>query len=224
MDFGLAFSFVFKDPDWLKKIAILALVGLIPIVGQLVIYGWMMDVTRRVMNQDPTPLPDLDFGTDLSRGFMGFVIGFVYSLPVTLIGGVSGIFSSLVDYSSSSVGSGISTLFSFFFGLAAFTLGFFIWLVLPAAITRYLENDQIGAAFEFSEVFKMVSKNLGAYFIVLLGSFVAGLIAPLGLIACIIGVVLTSVYSYAVIGHFYGQAYNEANKNIMIVEVPPTIT
>lgn len=224
MDFGLAFSFVFKDPDWLKKIAILALVGLIPIVGQLVIYGWMMDVTRRVMNQDPTPLPDLDFGTDLSRGFMGFVIGFVYSLPVTLIGGVSGIFSSLVDYSSSSVGSGISTLFSFFFGLAAFTLGFFIWLVLPAAITRYLENDQIGAAFEFSEVFKMVSKNLGAYFIVLLGSFVAGLIAPLGLIACIIGVVLTSVYSYAVIGHFYGQAYNEANKNKMIVEVPPTIT
>ena len=35
MDFGLAFSYLFKDPDWFKKIVIVALIGLIPIVD-----GW----------------------------------------------------------------------------------------------------------------------------------------------------------------------------------------
>lgn len=55
MDFGLAFSYVFKDRDWLKKISILALVSLIPILGQIVVYGWMMNIAKRVMNHDPAP-------------------------------------------------------------------------------------------------------------------------------------------------------------------------
>jgi uncharacterized membrane protein len=40
MDFGRAFSFVFEDPDWLKKVAIAGLVMLIPVIGQLVVLGW----------------------------------------------------------------------------------------------------------------------------------------------------------------------------------------
>jgi len=67
-----------------------------------------------------------------------------------------------------------------------------------------------------------VQQNLGAYFIVLLGTIVAGLIAPIGLIACIIGVLLTYTYSMAVMGHLYGQAHLEANKSPMAVEIPPT--
>ncbi len=35
MDFGLAFSYVFKDPDWFKKVAIPAVCSLIPVVGPL---------------------------------------------------------------------------------------------------------------------------------------------------------------------------------------------
>jgi hypothetical protein len=38
MQFGKPFSFVFEDPDWLKKLAILALLGfaqLIPVLGSL---------------------------------------------------------------------------------------------------------------------------------------------------------------------------------------------
>ena len=80
MNFGQAFTYVFEDPDWAKKLLIPALVSLIPIIGQLVVLGWMLEVTRRVIQQNPRPLPELDFGRQLGEGFKGFIIGLVYAL------------------------------------------------------------------------------------------------------------------------------------------------
>ncbi len=222
MDFGLAFSFVFKDRDWLKKIAIMALVGLIPIIGQIVVYGWAMNIAKRVMDNDPNPLADLDFGGDLSRGFMGFVISFVYSLPVILVSSVSGIFDSLTTMSESNAAIGAYTAIVVCFGLVAFVFGLILAVLIPAALCRYLDTGSLSSAFDFGEVFKLVRLNIGTYLIVLLGTFVAGIAASLGVIACIIGVMLTYAYSLAVTGHLYGQAYSEATRNKMIVEVPPT--
>lgn len=221
MDFGMAFSFVFKDRDWLKKIAIMALVGLIPIVGQIVVYGWAMNIAKRVMDNDPNPLADLDFGGDLSRGFMGFVISFVYSLPVILVSSVSGIFDSLTTMSDSNAAIGAYTAIVACFGLIGFVFGLVMGVLIPAALCRYLETGSLSSAFDFGEVFKLVRLNIGTYLIVLLGTFVAGIAASLGIIACVIGVMLTYAYSLAVTGHLYGQAYNEATRNKMIVEVPP---
>jgi hypothetical protein len=116
---------------------------------------------------------------------------------------------------------GIYSLFSICLGLFSLLYGLFIGLILPAAFTRYLDKESLGAAFDFGDVFKMVQQNLGVYFIVLLGTIVAGLIAPLGLLACIIGALLTYTYSLAVMGHLYGQAHLEATKGKMVVDVPP---
>lgn len=223
MDFGLAFSFVFKDKDWLKKIGIVSLVALIPFVGQIVVYGWMMNIARRVMNHDQDALPDLNFGNDLSRGFMGFIISFVYSLPMLLVYGVFFIISMGTAYTGSEQPVDfVSGLASVCGGLFMLVYTLLMALIVPAAFTRYLEKESLSAAFDFAEVFKQVRLNLGAYFLVLLGTLVAGLVAPLGFIACIIGVMLTYTYSMAVIGHFYGQAHNEATKSPLVVEIPPT--
>jgi hypothetical protein len=222
MDFGLAFSYVFKDKDWLKKIAILSLVGLIPIIGQMIIFGMGMQIARRVMNQDPNPLPDLDFAGDLTRGFLSSVISFVYTLPVTLIVIFFSILDAAFSFSSSNQGGNAGyIILTLCLSLFAVVYAIFIAMVTPAALTRYLENESLGAAFDFGAVFKMVQLNLGAYFIVLLGTIVAWLISGLGLIACIIGVMLTYTYAIAVIGHFYGQAHLEATSSKMIVDVPP---
>jgi hypothetical protein len=37
-----------------------------------------------------------------------------------------------------------------------------------------------------------------------------GIIAPLGTIACVIGVFLTMAYGFAVYAHLIGQAYNQS--------------
>ena len=67
MDFGLAFSYVFQDRDWLRKVGIVALISLIPILGQLVLIGWSLNITKRVIERHPEPLPEVDFGGDLAR-------------------------------------------------------------------------------------------------------------------------------------------------------------
>ena len=78
MDFGKAFSYVFDDEDWIKKIGIGALLSLIPIVGWFVILGWGVEITKRVINKNPEILPDWsDFGGYLTRGFLAFVVLFV---------------------------------------------------------------------------------------------------------------------------------------------------
>lgn len=214
MDFGLAFSYVFQDKDWLRKVGIVALISLIPILGQLVLIGWSLNVTKRVIDRHPEPLPEVDFGGDLGRGFSAFVIGFVYSLPITLFALVFGILDSVVaGQSNSDAVVTLMAILSLCFGLFAFIYGIAMAIVLPAAYGNYVAKGSLGAGFALGEVFGLVRANIGAYLIVLLGTFVAGLIAPLGTILCIIGVILTYAYSVAVMGHLYGQAYNAATQN-----------
>ena len=39
MDFGKAFTYVFDDADWIKKVGIAAVLMLIPFVGQVIVAG-----------------------------------------------------------------------------------------------------------------------------------------------------------------------------------------
>lgn len=218
MDFGLAFSYVFQDKDWLRKVGIVALISLIPILGQLVLIGWSLNITKRVIDRHPEPLPEVDFGGDLARGFSALVIGFVYSLPITLFALVFGILDSVVaGQSSSDAANTLIAILSLCFSLFAFLYGIAIAIVLPAAYGNYIAKGNLSAGFALGEVFGLVRANIGAYLIVLLGSFVGGLIAPLGTILCVVGVILTYTYTVAVMGHLYGQAYNAATQNRVVV-------
>ena len=71
---------------WIKKIAIAALFVLIPFIGPLFLAGWGLEITRRVIKEDPEPLPGWsNFGNYLVKGFQLIIIGFVYALPIILI-------------------------------------------------------------------------------------------------------------------------------------------
>lgn len=219
MDFGRAFGFVFQDKDWLRKIIIPALVSLIPIIGQFVVLGWGLNVTRRVMAHDPEPLPDLDFGGDLARGFQAFVIGLVYALPIVLLSMFLGILGPLLgvdSYDVSEVAKAVYMLISVCVGLFSVVYGVILAVVLPAAYANFLAKGSLGAGLNFGEVFRLVRAAPGAYLLVLVGSFIVGLIAPLGVILCFVGVLATYVYGMAVMGHLYGQAYNQALENLGI--------
>jgi hypothetical protein len=212
MNFGRPFSFPFEDPDWLKKIALAGLITLIPILGQFFLIGWMLEVTRRVIKNDPTPLPDLDFGQNLGNGFKAWVVGLVYSLPMFIFV-VPIIAVSAIAPASGMDEETMATLMiavSCCCGGLMFLYGILMGFMLPAAYGKFLEAGQLGAAFKFGEVFAMVKAAPVAFLIAIAGSFVAGLIAPVGGVVFGIGAIFTGAYAMAIIGHFYGQAYNEA--------------
>ena len=211
MDFGKAFTFVFEDPDWIKKVLMAALFSLIPILGTFVSMGWAMEAGQRVIRQQQPALPDVDFGKHLSLGFKVFLIGLGYALPMIIITIPISIVSAMVDSSDSM--PTVVMVVSLCCGGLAFLYGLLLMVIMPAAMSNFLATEQIGAAFRFGEVFGLVRAAPGAYLMVLLGGIVTGFIGSLGSIACVIGVVVTSAYAMVVMGHLYGQAYRASIAN-----------
>jgi hypothetical protein len=213
MNFGKAFTFVFDDPEWLRKVAINALIGLIPIVGQLYLVGWGLEVARRVALRTLTPLPDVDFGTYLGHGLKALVVGLVYTIPVWAIVIPMGVVIAVVGNArmDGETAALIAMICNACGGLLMVVYGLLLAFVMPAALTRAVVRNSIKAGLEFGEVLAMVRAAPGAYLLVLLGTLAASLLAStLGGLACGIGIIFTMAYYQAVMGHFYGQAYLEA--------------
>ncbi|MDZ4158912.1 MAG: DUF4013 domain-containing protein [Anaerolineaceae bacterium] len=212
MEFGLAFSYQFKDPDWIKKIALAGLFSLIPVVGVFFLMGWSVEVTRRVILKDPNPLPELNFGAYLGKGFQLWVIGLVYALPIFILTIPIMLVPPLgvaVELDENTLGIVMAAI-SICCGGLIFLYSLLLALMLPAAYGNFAAKGSIGAGLRFGEVFGLVKAAPVAYLLCLVGSLVAGFIAPLGSIACGLGVVVTGAYSLSMLFHLYGQAYNQA--------------
>jgi hypothetical protein len=224
MDFGKAFSFTFEDPDWVKKVLLGGVISLVPILN-FASTGYSLEVTRRVINNNPRPLPEWDdIGGKLVKGLLYAVIAFVYALPILLLaclmqGGLAVLGGAA---SSSSRGSdaagGAAAIISICFSCLMLIYGVFMGIVLPAAIGNYAAKDQLGAAFRFGDIISLVQKNISVYLMVLVIEIAAGLVASIvGSIACGIGILFTGFWSLLVIGFATGQAYREASANIGLV-------
>jgi hypothetical protein len=209
MDFGLAFTFPFKDPDWFKKIVVISLVSLIPIVGQFVLMGWAFEIARRVIRGEVQPLPELDFGEQLGKGFQVWLIALVYSLPIIVISIPLAVVDSLATNTNSDLQSVVAIL-SICCGAVIFLYGLLMAVLVPAAVGRFADKGNLGAALQFTQVFELVRSAPAAYLMVLVGIILVGFIVPFGLILCIVGVMLTATYAQAVIHHLTGQAYRQA--------------
>ncbi len=211
MNIGLAFSYVFKDKDWFKKLGIAGLIGLIPIVGQFVVIGWAMKIAKNVMDGFvETALPNVNFGEDLKHGFMVSIINLLYALPAGILLGIAAVLFGVGSGTEENART-VMMIFGGCLGLIGLIVAFVIAFMGMVGVTNYLAKGQFGAAFNFKEVFGLLKGSFVSWLLVILvGGLAASIIAPLGTIACGLGVILTATYVSAVNGHLLGQAYNKA--------------
>jgi hypothetical protein len=210
MAIGKAFTYVFDDPDWIKKVLLAGLVMLIPVIGQIVIFGWVLEILRRVYNNHPQPLPEWDnFGEYLMNGLKVFVVEFVYALPIallvacpmTLIGIVAGVSGD------EETAAALSAIIPLCVMCLVTPIALLIALMRPAIYGKLALTGELSSAFKIGEIFGMVRANPSIFLLALLGAILAGVISGLGTIACVIGVVFTNAYAAAIQGHLYAQAY-----------------
>ena len=213
MEFGLAFSLPFKDPDWFKKMIVNGLVMLIPVVGQICLLGWAIEIARRIIKDEPSDtLPAFDFGGQLSQGFKAWIISLVYSIPlivfiipIQVVPALSGVLE--LDESTMSIAviavsvccGGLALIYSILMGF-----------MLPAAIGKFIDTGQLGAGFRVGEIFSLVKASPVSFLLAIVGSFVASFVSSLGSIVCGIGILITAPYGMAILGNLYGQAYKQA--------------
>jgi hypothetical protein len=211
MEFGKSFSYVFEDDDWIVKILLAAVIAFIPIIGGLAVAGWGVEITKRAIQKDEELLPGWgDFVNYLIKGIVVILIGFVYMLPVILVQICS---NGTFFFGMESGEEGLEALASIVlacFGCLSFIYAVLVFFFIAAAIGRYADTGSIGAAFQFGKVFETVRAAPAAYLMVLVGGFLAGMIAFVGIIACVIGVFFTIAYANAINASLMGQAYYEA--------------
>jgi len=210
MDFGLAFSYVFEDEDWVKKLA-LASVLCLTVIGVIPVLGWGLEVIKRVIKEDPEPLPNWsEFGQYFVKGLLVLLVGFVYSLPVILVGSCNAGAGALLGNTGEDFATPLIWILTSCLSCLYVLYGLGVSLVLPAALGHYAASGQFGSVFKLGEIFRIVKNNLGNYGLVFLGMLLSYIIAPLGTVACGIGVAVTTAYAILFNSHLMGQAYRIA--------------
>ena len=202
MNFTKAFTYIFDDPRWLEKLVVPLLVTLIPVIGWMVAAGYLLRVTRNVAEHQVEPLPELEFGADLGRGFNLFVASLVYVLVSTLL------FLPLALTENGSDIPFFAIALAIFGGLLILLYALFMMIIMPVVKANLAIKGRIGAAFDFKEIFRMIGNNFTAWLIVIGGTILCnGIIAPLGGILLIVGAIITGFYAQLIIAHLTGQAY-----------------
>ncbi len=210
MDIGKAFTFVTEDENWIMKLIIGGIIMLIPIVN-FAGFGYVAEVVRRVMNDDPDVLPEWgDFGQFFADGLKLFVGFLIYSLPMLLvmcvflvIGMATG---ALDDNMNSDMAGGALTIVIFGLQCIMWVLALIPAVLSPAILARFAAEGTIGSMTRVGEVVGFATANLGSYIVVLLiTGVVMYVIAPLGVIACGVGVIFTGWWGYLVFAHLTGQ-------------------
>jgi len=208
VDIGKSFTYMFEDKDWIAKIAIGGLITLIPIVGTLIVLGYVLRVVRNVYD-DVTPiLPEWnDIGDMLVKGFMAFLGLLIWSLPVIVLACCTGLVLGAIG-SAGGDSDNVSSLMGLV-GTCMYCLMFVVALAISlfvyAPLTNFALNNQIATFWNFGGMWKYIQANPGNYLIAFLLALVANFIAGFGIILCFIGVIFTSFWAMLVMGHLFGQ-------------------
>ncbi|HHH83158.1 MAG TPA: DUF4013 domain-containing protein [Chloroflexi bacterium] len=208
MDFGLAFSYPFQDKDWIQKILLTGVISLIPIVGQIAVLGWLIEITARVIRGESDPMPKWeDFGGLFMSGLKAFALGFIFGLPLMIIAFPAAIIDMLVDSESAAV---VFSLLLACLSCLSIIYGLALAFIIPAAYGELAATGSLGSALNIGTLIERIRKAPAAYLLAFLGIFVASFLAGFGVILCFVGVLFTGAYAYAVEAHLFGQAYLQA--------------
>lgn len=166
-----------EDPDWLRKVGIGSLLLLssliLPIVGQVIVFGWGALIVRRAVAGQQTPLPRLElefdslgrlFGTGL-KVFLAFLI---WGLPVGLVVGAGAIclqmsivFGSMVEPAGAPAWTGVVAVGAALVGLPVLAIvGLLLSLPAQMSMLRAELSDDLNRAMQFREVLDMTKKVL----------------------------------------------------------------
>ncbi len=221
MDIAKSFTFVGDDPKWVNKLLIgggLFLAGAllsVTVIGGIVIfaliYGYLLHLTRNVIEGRLQPLPEWDnWGQLLRDGLKHALVYLIAALPLILLGLallLPGIILSTSNDTDVAALGGVAQLGAY---CVILPLSLLLAFLMPVAYARLAVTGSIREAVRPREILATLRANLTNYLIVfLLASFAASAVAYLGVIACVVGIFFTSFYALLVTYHLYGQAYRQ---------------
>lgn len=213
LDLSRAFTFFLEDPNWVPKLLVGTLFALLCpfVIGAVFLAGYVVILAKQTMGGRTPVLPEWD---DLSEilvdGLKAMAISITHKLPLLVLalllflaiagGGLlvqdQTLSEDLLVYGVPAIFGGWFLLFVVFVATLAY---------VPAAFTRFVQSDRLGAAFEVTENFAFIREHASTYLSALLAIVLAGFIGQLGIVVFCIGVFPAMVWSAWVMGYVIGE-------------------
>lgn len=207
MNYELAFSYIFKDPHWVKKflIGIAFYITGIFIFPLFFVWGYHLRIIRQVAEGEQEGLPEWNnFGELFRSGFTIAAIFLIYFLPVIAWASVFLLF--IIALSEDIF---VPLIFTVFFGFEILIMiwSLFIAIISPVLVIRYATTRRFRSAFQFGNMYNFIKTIPGPYFLVVLLAYGIGMVASFGWVLLLIGILFTTFYSGLVTAHLQGQLY-----------------
>lgn len=233
MDYLRGFRVVFDDPEWISKTLtatfLLLTTACIPILGQIVIHGWSVETMRRDLRGEsglaPLPMSFEVWKPYLDQGFKHWLVGLAYGMPFGVLVMMFFLVPILATAGVGAAGSdaGVIVAGMFACGSLLFIPVTLAWFALATyAQIRADLRSQMGAAFEFGEVFAGVGRIWKECVV---GTLVLGLVAIalsfVGFLACFVGVYVTMMIQTAAFAIFRADlARLDVDRGGPVLELP----
>lgn len=230
MDFGKAFTFFTKDPEWISKLAIGALVVVISTlllgIPFILLVGYQLAQARLVMDGETERLPGWDnIGQMFMDGLNLTIALIVYSSPALLLFCIGFAATLLPAMSSSDEVAGALAGVSVGIWLLLACLLVFISLALafvtPALNVQYVRHGTLGSLFRFGEVLRLTRENIGDIVLAWLALLVANIVLQLVISISVVTIcgpfilgLVAPVWFLAATGHLYGQIAVKSSKGL----------
>ena len=217
IDIGRALKAPFEDSDWVSKTLLGFLFGLLGFTAPAV-YGAQLDYISGVANGDESLPSWNDFGRKWVEGFMVFLAGLLYFLPVVILGFVFVVPPIIALVNANGEGGALGAVLGgglCLFWVAALIYSIVVSVFFSAAMTNYAMRRSFGAFFDFGGILALVRGGTGyltAWLYTVLTAFVGSAIVS-ALSATGIGAVLAPAIAYLVAmitGHVLGQWARQA--------------
>lgn len=180
------FRFPFQGPDWQSRFligsALLFAGWLIPLLPAFFVFGYAVEVMRRVIGgEEPRLPPWQDWGRLLVDGLRAFGVSFIYLLPGSVVyWGSIGLYlisSFLLPFMPPSMETekwaalllivalflpGLFLLLGLFLGSLLYVVG---GVPLPMATAHFVAEDRFAAAFHFRRWWAILKERRWEYFV-----------------------------------------------------------
>lgn len=188
LGFASSWKMLTRDKGWIKPMLVLTLVGVIPILGQIAIFGYGLEWARlTAWGVDAAPKQrGVAYGKLLSTGGIAFLIMLSMSIvlgiiDVLLFGGWypllwfplgTGILSGSLSEAFVGLAGGSSVLL----GIVILVVNLLMGTFTTAAMMRATIYDSFGAGWRVDRLFQMIGRDPGGFLHVYVVSLIGGVI------------------------------------------------
>ena len=227
LGFASSWKILTRDKGWIKPMLVLTIVGWIPVVGQMAIFGYALEWARlTAWGVDAAPKQHgVDVGKVMRTGCVAFIISVLMSAAATIVG--AALFGSWATAFALPMGSGLlAMLYTGIMGgvgalgsLGALVIGLALEAFIMAAMLRATIYDSFGAAWRVDRICQMVARDPAGFAHVYAVSLIGGLINWAH--SALVSLIGTAVMAFGAVG--IGFAFDRGVERMVLGTAPGII-